>query len=166
MSEHAADGRHDFDFVLGTWRVRNRRLTERWDPACTTWETFDATGHAAPVLGGLGHVDRVIAPALPGGGALEGVTLRLFEPATGTLRIWWSSSARPGHLDPPMEGRFAGGRGNFDGADVVGDVPVRLRFVWLVRHDGGGPRWEQHWSPDDGATWAMNWAMDLERAGA
>jgi hypothetical protein len=65
-----------------------------------------------------------------------------------------------------MEGRFAGGRGTFAGADVVGGVPVRLRFVWLVRHDGAGPRWEQHWSPDDGATWAMNWTMDFERTGA
>jgi hypothetical protein len=40
MSEHAADGRHDVDFVLGSWRVHHRRLTDRWDPARLTLRLF------------------------------------------------------------------------------------------------------------------------------
>lgn len=33
------DGRHDFDFLVGRWRVEHRRLRERL-VGCTEWDTF------------------------------------------------------------------------------------------------------------------------------
>jgi hypothetical protein len=54
-----ADGRADFDFIFGRWRVRNRKLVDVADPACEEWTEFDATAAAEPILGGLGHVDRM-----------------------------------------------------------------------------------------------------------
>ena len=39
---------HDFDFLMGSWQVRNTRLVRRL-AGCTDWETFDATGPARPL---------------------------------------------------------------------------------------------------------------------
>ena len=50
-------GARDFDFLLGRWTVRNRRLKERLKGS-NSWEEFDATLEVRPVLDGLGNVDR------------------------------------------------------------------------------------------------------------
>lgn len=147
-------GSHDFDFLLqGPWHVANHRLRDG------AWERFGARADVRPLPGG-GHIDELSVPDLPGTGPVEAFTLRLFEPATGLWRIWWSSSARPGHLDPPMLGRFADGVGTFHGDDLPGPEPVRLRFLWLPEAPAG-PRWEQARSRDGGATWTTDWTMDL-----
>ncbi len=149
----------DFDFLFdGPWHVANRRLTG--DGA---WERFDAVAEVRPLLGGLGHLDCLTVPDLPGVGRVEAFTVRLFDPAADLWRIWWSSSARPGHLDPPMIGRFEHGVGTFYGDDVPGPEPVSLRFVWEPLAPGG-PRWEQARSWDDGASWHTDWTMELSPA--
>jgi hypothetical protein len=158
-----ADGRADFDFIHGSWSIVNRRLTDPLDPACDTWAEFAATGVAAPVLDGLGNSDHFWAPELPDGGALEGFTLRLFEPETGTWRIWWASTSRPGHLDPPVEGRFTDGVGTFECDDVLGGEKVRVRFLWHSM-TGTSATWEQSFSRDSGGTWQRNWVMQFTRA--
>ena len=43
----------DFDFLMGSWHIRNTRLVRRL-AGCTDWETFDATGTARPLPGGIG----------------------------------------------------------------------------------------------------------------
>ena len=140
---------HDFDFLFaGPWHVENRRL------AGGTWERFGARSDVRRVAGG--HLDELSIPEFPGG-AIEAFTVRLYEPEADLWRIWWSSSARPGHLDPPMVGRFVDGIGVFEGDDV--EPGVRLRFTW----DWQAPRWEQARSRDGGATWTTDWTMDLTR---
>ncbi|MFC7546693.1 hypothetical protein [Plantactinospora sp. GCM10030261] len=153
------DGRTDFDFIFGRWRVRNRKLRDNTDPDCTEWIEFDATTHAEPILGGLGHVDRIWAEAPPGEEPFEGYTLRQFDPRARVWRIWWASSRRPGHLDPPVEGAWRDGRGTFECDDVIGGRPVRVRFEWT--NDGPDTaRWQQSFSYDGGQTWRVNWVMD------
>lgn len=159
------DGRGDFDFIFGRWQVRNRKLVDVVDPGCTEWVEFDAVSQAEPILGGLGHVDRIWAQAPPGGSPFEGFTLRQFDPAARVWRIWWASDRRPGYLDPPMEGSWVGGRGRFFGEDVLNGQPVLVRFDWSV----GGlstARWEQAFSGDGGTTWRTNWIMTLTRDAA
>lgn len=151
---------HDFDFIHGHWQVHNRKLRDGADPDCDEWVEFPATSEAFPVLEGVGHVDRIVAPQAPGGG-FQGITLRLFDPADDTWRIWWSSTRAPGKLDPPMAGRFEAGRGVFFGADVVNDHAIKVRFDWHA--DVASPRWEQRFSFDDGRTWILNWIMSLTR---
>jgi hypothetical protein len=154
------NGPRAFDFLHGTWRVTNRRVIDRGDPACDRWETFDAVSTVEPVLGGWGHTDRFVASRTTAAAPFEGFTLRLYEPSSRTWRLWWCDTARPGRLDPPMVGTFTGAVGRFEGADELGGRPVRLRFVWDATTEGR-PRWEQAFSWDDGVTWTTNWVMEL-----
>lgn len=156
------DGRRDFDFIFGRWQVHHRRLTDRTDPECTEWAEFGGSSYAEPILGGLGHIDRIWADAPPGGQPMEGFTLRLFDPGTRLWRIWWAASTRPGHLDVPVEGRWEGGRGRFTCDVVVCERPVIIRFHW-TSDPPVTARWEQAFSYDSGATWRTNWIMDFRR---
>jgi hypothetical protein len=158
----ARDASHDFDFIFGEWHIHNRKLVDTTDPECDEWVEFEATGHAEPIFGGLGHIDRMFAPTSAVSEGFEGLTLRQFDPDAAVWRIWWASSAAPGRVDPPLEGSWADGRGVFLGDDVVAGRPVRLRFVWTT--DGAASaRWEQSFSFDGGDTWLHNWSMDFSR---
>lgn len=158
------DGRHDFDFIFGRWRVSNRKLLDVADPACEEWIEFAAESEAFPVLDGFGHVDRIYVDDSPATGRFEGFTLRLFDPGSETWRIWWSSTRAPGLLDPPVEGRFVDRHGIFECEDEIAGRSVGVRFEWLV-DDPDSPRWQQSFSYDAGATWKLNWTMALSRLG-
>jgi hypothetical protein len=155
------DGRHDFDFVHGRWRIQNRKLAGVLERECTEWVEFEATSEARPILGGLGNMDSY--SSAPPSGALDGITLRLFDPGTRLWRIWWASTTRPGHMDPPVEGRFTDGHGRFFCDDVLNGERVKVRFDWRVVADDSA-RWEQAFSYDEGRSWKTNWVMDLTRS--
>ncbi|WP_411700108.1 hypothetical protein [Conyzicola sp.] len=153
---------HDFDFIFGEWNIHNCKLADVTDPGCTEWIEFEATGHAEPVFGGLGHIDRMFVPTSAAVAGFEGLTIRQFDPATRVWRIWWASSRAPGHIDPPMEGVWADGRGVFYGDDVIGGRAVKLRFEWTT-DDTDSATWQQSFSYDDGVTWGLNWVMEFSR---
>ena len=149
----------DFDFLPGHWRVASRRLVDTLDPACDEWEEFEATSEARAILGGVGNIDHLRVE----GQDYEGFSLRLYDPDQDLWRIWWSSTARPGRLDPPVEGRFDGDRrARFECDDVLEGVPIRMRFDWSEITDSSA-RWEQAFSFDGGDTWKINWIMQLSR---
>lgn len=152
---------HDFDFLPGRWAVRNRRLVDILDPDCDEWTEFDATSVARCF--GLGNIDHLTA-TLADGTPMEGMSLRLYEPAADRWRIWWASSRFPGVLDPPVEGRFVDGVGTFYGDDTVGGRPVRVRYRWQGT-DSDHPQWDQAFSSDGGTTWSSNWEMIFTREG-
>jgi hypothetical protein len=149
----------DFDFLPGLWRVANRRLVDTLDPDCDEWEEFEATSEARAILGGGGNIDQLHVE----GRNYEGFSLRLYEPDEDVWRIWWSSTARPGRLDPPVEGRFDGdGCARFECDDVLEGVPISMRFDWSDITESSA-RWEQAFSFDRGDTWKTNWIMLLSR---
>jgi hypothetical protein len=149
----------DFDFVLGDWKIHNRKLADVTDPSCTDWIEFTAQSHAEPILDGFGHIDRFWSEAPM---ALEGFTLRQFDPTERLWRIWWASTRQPGQLDPPVEGRWVDGRGTFECDDVLAGRAVRVRFEW-THDDESTARWQQSFSWDGGQTWRTNWIMELTR---
>jgi hypothetical protein len=159
MSE---DGHRQFDFIFGRWLVRNRKLVDVTDPACDEWVEFEASSEAFPVLDGHGHVDRIYVKDPPDGESFEGFTLRLFDPGSGTWKIWWSSTRAPGVLDQPVEGRFDAHHGVFECEDEIGGHRVVVRFEWLTANRDS-PCWRQSFSYDGGQTWKLNWVMNLER---
>src|SRR3954464_15502440 len=81
----AAPVSHDFDFWFGQWQVHSERLVARLEN-CHTWETFQATCTAWPILDGLGNMDELLAPEWKPG--YIGVSLRLFNPATQQWSIY------------------------------------------------------------------------------
>jgi hypothetical protein len=157
------DGSSDFDFLLGSWSVHNRKILDNTDPSCTEWIEFDARSEVVPILLGAGNLERMIVAAPPDGAAFEGVSLRIYEPETDTWGIWWSSTRTPGKLDVPVRGRFEDKNGVFECDDIVGGVPVLTRFEWST---GNCPQWQQSFSYDGGARWATNWVMTFEREAA
>src|SRR6478752_3825008 len=137
----ATDGRHDFDFLPGTWRIENRKRVRPVLRGDDEWIEFEATGEAMAILGGLGNIDTFKAPDFPGRPGFEGFTLRLEEPVVG---------------------RFEDGLGRFECDDVVEGVPVRVRYEWKVS-DPDAVSWEQLFSFDGGETWDSNWVMRSTR---
>lgn len=149
---------HDFDFWMGRWRVDGRRLRERLAD-CDEWEEITATSIAWPLLGGLGNVDEFHTDF---GGGFVGMSLRLFDPKRREWSIYWADSLRPGPLEVPVVGSFAGNVGIFECEDVHAGRPILVRYTWS-RVETPNPRWEQAFSEDGGATWETNWVNDFAR---
>ena len=157
---HAARAtKHDFDFLFGSWNIHNRYLQGRLQRS-SDWNEFDARSEVAPLLDGFGHLDRYYA--VRDGAPFEGMTLRLFDPATGEWSIHWADTARARTLLPPMVGRFIGGVGEFYGDETVAGKIVRCRFLW-TRPTRDSAQWEQALSDDGGRTWETNWVMSFTR---
>ncbi|NEB75005.1 hypothetical protein G3I40_07125 [Streptomyces sp. SID14478] len=147
---------HDFDFFFGEWDVVHRRRLDFLDPA-SGWEEFGARNRCWSLFDGAANIDEMPVPAQ----GWTGLTLRLFDPATGLWSLHWSTD-RAGRLFPPVTGRFTGGRGEFTGDDTHEAKSVRVRFVWSGI-SATTARWEQAFSVDEGRTWLANWSMDFTR---
>ena len=148
---------HDFDFLFGDWSVRNERLTARL-VGSSDWETFEATNHCHPILGGVGNVDEFVTSW---NGGFRGATLRLFDLSLQQWSIYWASN-RTGVLEPPVVGRFVDGVGTFFGRDSHQGTPVLVRFFWSDITEASA-LWQQAFSTDDGTTWETNWRMHFRR---
>ena len=149
----------DFDFWMGRWHGRNRRLKERL-AGCTEWEEFDSKSIARSILGGTANEDVFLTDY---DGGYVGMSFRFFDPEKRRWSIYWADSRRPGELDPPVVGCFEGDLGVFHGEDVHRGRPVLVRFTWS-RGTTECPRWEQAFSDDGGRTWETNWVMDFAPA--
>jgi hypothetical protein len=149
----------DFDFEIGEWLVRHRRLKDRL-VGCQDWEEFDGTSATRHVLGGNGNVeDNVIH--FPSG-TYRAIALRSFDEKSLSWAIWWLSEQAPHSLDVPVIGKFEKGVGTFLAKDSLKGQPILVRFLWLST-DTPNPRWEQAMSMDRGITWETNWTMDFLR---
>ena len=156
--ETISDGREDFDFFIGSWKVRNRRLRERLKGS-QDWEEFEGATVCRKILGGLGNFDESVMQRESG--AFRGMTLRLFDPVTRQWSLYWADGVN-GILGAPMVGEFKDGRGVFYDCEPFEGKRIFSRFVWQT-FSPNACRWEQASSTDGGQTWETNWIMDNTR---
>lgn len=152
------DGRNDFDFLIGSWKMHHRRLKERLK-GCTEWEEFEGTAVGRKLPNILGHSDEVVMNKESG--PAYGYTLRLFDVKSKEWSIYWATGASC-LLDVPMIGRFKDGVGEFYSHEVFEGSHIFCRFIWS-KITANSAQWEQAFSIDGGRTWETNWMNTFER---
>lgn len=150
---------HDFDFILGDWRVQHRRLNARL-AGCTDWTAFAGLSCTRQTQGGFGNLEDNLLH-FPDGD-VRAVAMRSYDPHTAAWAIWWLDGRHPHRLDVPVVGRFSDGAGVFHADDTLDGRPIRVRFIWRP-NPGARPTWEQAFSADAGASWETNWTMEFTR---
>jgi hypothetical protein len=161
----AADpsGLHDFDFLVGEWRVHHRFLNvAAAKQGRDEWLEMDGTLINKPLAGSLVNIEEHTFKRPTG--TTYGIGIRAFDPKTATWAIWWIDSRVPHRpMDPPVKGRFQNGVGTFTNEYVEDGKTLRGRFIWS-HITATSAVWEQATSEDNGKTWKTNWIMELHRA--
>jgi hypothetical protein len=146
------DGQHDFDFEIGTWTTRLRRL-ERPLSGSTSWVEYEGTSVVRKVWDGRANLVELDVEGPPG--RIVGLNLRLYNPESRQWSLHFAS-ARNGMLVPPVIGEFTDGRGEFYGQEMFDGRLIFVRFIITVLGPDSA-RFEQAFSDDGGQTWEENW---------
>ena len=146
------DGRHDFDFEIGTWKTQLRRLL-RPLTGSTTWVEYEGVTVVRKVWGGRANLVELVAdgPA----GHFEGLSLRLYNPESRQWSLNFAN-ANSGVLAQPTIGEFKNGRGEFYDQETLNGRAILVRFV-ISDITPNSCRFEQAFSDDGGKTWEVNW---------
>ncbi len=156
-----ADGVHDFDFELGTWRTHLRRLQHPLSGS-TTWLEYNGTTTVRALSGGRANLLEFHVSGQSG--SIDALSLRMYEPEG---RQWTVNFAnlRDGRLTPAVIGSFRDGRGSFYGQDSLNGRSIFVRFI-ITRPTPDSAHFEQAFSVDGGQSWEVNWiADDVKTAG-
>ncbi|HEX9031464.1 MAG TPA: hypothetical protein VF834_06430 [Streptosporangiaceae bacterium] len=153
----AAPGLGDFDFFVGSWDSRQRRLREPL-AGCDEWDEFAATTRCWSVFGGAANVDELSVPDR----GFSGLTVRLLDPATGDWSLYWANSRDGALALPPVSGRFTDGVGRFYSREDYQGRQITVRYTWSDITPSSARR-EQAFSADDGQTWETNWVAEFTR---
>src|SRR5258708_6238802 len=146
------DGQHDFDFEIGIWKSRLRRLV-RPLTGSTTWVEMDGTSVVRKVWNGRANLLELEVDG--GGGHLEGLSLRLYNPESHQWSLNFANSG-DGALSQPTIGGFKDGRGEFFDQETLNGRAIFVRFV-ISDITPNSCRFEQAFSKDGGKTWEVNW---------
>ncbi|MCL6099592.1 MAG: hypothetical protein M1391_13565 [Bacteroidetes bacterium] len=157
ITPSATSSKDDFDFLVGTWKIHNRKLNTRLND-CTEWTEFDATGKMRKILKGIGNIDDFVTTL--DGKPFEGMTLRLFNPSTKLWTIYWAD-CNSGVMQVPVVGSFEKNIGKFYAKDTFNGKEILVMFLW-DKTNPETPKWSQAFSTDEGKTWEWNWYMYFE----
>jgi len=148
----------DFDFLIGKWKVDNRKLKSRLS-GCSEWTEFEAQVDCRKILHGYGNIDsfQTTIDRMP----FEGMSLRLFSPKTRLWSIYWANNETV-ELDIPQVGSFDNKIGSFFARDTYEQKDIIVQFRW-DKSNPNTPVWSQAFSPDNGQTWEWNWYMTFQR---
>jgi hypothetical protein len=148
------DGRLDFDFELGHWRMHLRRRLHPLSGS-DTWAALDADSVTRKVWGGRAQLEEFEADGPP---HTEALTLRLYDPQSHQWRLYWATS-KDGAVGQPMIGQFRNGKGEFFDQELYQGKAIYVRYVWTVISPGRA-HFEQSFSADGGKAWEANWITD------
>lgn len=143
-----ASSKNDFDFLVGYHKVHHKKLKSRLNK-CSEWIEFEGTQEMKKLLTGIVNVENhsmTIAEAEP----VEGMALRLFNPATKLWSIYWADNIH-GRLDTPVIGSFENNFGHFFTKDTFNGKNILIGFQWDIK-DKDNPVWSQAFSDNNGIT--------------
>ncbi|WP_234401254.1 DUF1579 domain-containing protein [Pseudoalteromonas sp. T1lg23B] len=147
----------DFDFIIGQWNVKHRRLKDILNGG-EQWVEFDGQSSTVKTLGGFGNIEdnHLHFPDA----SIRAKAIRSYNAKTGEWSIWWLDGRDPNSLDTPVVGKFVDGVGRFYADEVYNGKAIKIRFVWNATNPNK-PTWEQAFSADEGKTWEVNWQMEF-----
>ena len=154
----ATSSGQDFDFLIGKWKLKHRKLKSRLSGS-NEWEEFETVVEDFAILEGNGNMD--VGRATRDGKPWEGRTIRLFNPTTRLWSLHWIAS-NISTMDPAVVGSFENGVGHFFGKDIFNGKKIIVMFRWDAR-DKEHAKWSQAFSSDNGKTWEWNWFNVKER---
>jgi hypothetical protein len=146
------DGRHDFDFAIGTWKTKLKRLVRPLSGS-TTWVELEGTTVVRKIWDGQANLAELRIGTADG--PIHVLSLRLYNPES---RQWSLNAANSssGTLSVPTVGEFKEGRGEFYDQEVFEGRTILVRNVWSDI-TANSCRFEQSFSDDGGKTWEVNW---------
>jgi hypothetical protein len=150
--ESERDGSHDFDFEIGEWSTHLKRLRHPLSGS-SEWVEYQGTSRVTGLLGGRANVVELEVKGEAG--AIDGVSLRLYEPDAHQWTLNFANIT-DGHLTTPMVGEFRDRRGQFYGQDAFKGRAILVRFI-AAPVNADTWRFEQAFSDDGGRTWETNW---------
>ena len=148
-----------FRFRAGHWKIHLKTLVHPLTGS-HEWVEFDGTSVTAKVWDGKAEIEQFETDSAVSG-HIEGLTLRLYNPASDQWSLYWASS-RTGTLAIPTVGGFKDGRGEFYDQEEIDGRVILVRFVWTGT-ETNSPHFEQSFSDDGGKTWEVNWITDQTR---
>ena len=153
------DGQRDFDFELGRWKMKLRKLKTPLRGS-NEWSEFSGTSITRPLWDGKSQVEEFEVDA-PDAGHIEGMTVRLYSPSSRQWSLYWANQ-KNGRFDVPTIGEFKNGRGEFYDQEVFEGRTILVRYVWS-NITPTSAHFEQAFSTDGGKTWEVNWITDQTR---
>ena len=151
-TEAPHDGRHDFDWQLGKWKIHMTRLAHPLTGS-TAWTDLDGTVVVRKLRDGSGNLAQIRTTGASG--SLEFLSLRVYNPQARQWSLNFASS-NTGTLGVPLIGEFHDGRGVFYDQEPLGGRMILVRFTFSdITADSH--RDEQAFSDDGGKTWEVNW---------
>jgi hypothetical protein len=121
------DGSHDFDFELGTWRIKVKKLEHPLSRQ-QKWLDYTGTSTTRPLWNGKAQIVELEIDS-PTAGHLEGMVVRLYSPASHQWSLNWSN-AKNAHFDVPTVGEFRGGRGELYDMEEFDGRMILVRAAW------------------------------------
>ncbi len=152
------DGQHDFDFIIGHWKVHSKRR-EHSPAGADAWTEFDGYRVYRKIWDGRANLDEFEAhgPA----GRIEELTLRTYDPKTRQWSLYRADS-QDGILGRPQVGQFRNGVGEFYAQDKLDGRSIFTRSVWSNVTENS-VHIEQAISHDGGRTWDVEGISDMVR---
>jgi len=153
------DGRHDFDFLEGKWKIHLKRLLHPLTGS-TTWTEFDGTSKARKFWDSRGSFDEFETDGPSG--HIEGITVRLYNPQSHQWSLYWANGKDGAISLPATVGEFRNGVGQFYDQEPFNGRMIFVRYVWS-QITPNSAHFEQSFSDDGGKTWEINWITDQTR---
>jgi hypothetical protein len=152
------DGQHDFDFLVGSWKIHLKQL-KRPLTGSHDWVEFDGTVVCKKVWDGKAEIEEFSVDSAETNTHILGLALRLYNPASHQWNIYWANAAKGSIGGPPVVGEFKDGHGEFYDQEEINGRVIFTRYAWS-KINTASPHFEQAYSDDGGKTWEVNWITE------